>query len=131
MTPDARQARIDRRENAERIDCALPAEATENTDATEPADPIDKSEPADPIERIEPADPMDRIEPVDPILRIEPADPAANELAGDEPADNGLRMLRITAFSQPPQITTGSGPRETRQTGRPAAASRDSGCTRR
>lgn len=112
MAPVVRQARIDRRENAERIDSTLPAEPTENADATEPTDPIDKSEPADPIERIEPADPMDRIEPLDPILRIEPAEPAADELAGDEPADNGSRMLRMTAFSQHPQISTGSGTRE-------------------
>jgi hypothetical protein len=111
MTPDARQARIDRRENADRIDSALPAEPTENADATEPTDPMDKIEPADPIERIEPADPMDRIEPLDPILRIEPAEPAADGLAGDEPADNVFRMLRMTAFSQPPQNRTGSGTR--------------------
>jgi hypothetical protein len=131
MVPAARQARIDQRDKPDRIDSALPAEPTENADATEPTDPMDKIEPADPIERIEPADPMDRIEPLDPILRIEPAEPAADGLAGDEPADNGLRMLRMTAFSQPPHIRAGSGTRENRQTGRPAAASRDSGCARR
>jgi hypothetical protein len=111
MAPAARQARIDRYEKPDRIDCALPAEPTENAEATEPTDPIDNSEPADPIERIEPADPMDRIEPLDPILRIEPAEPAADVLAGDEPADNGLRMLRMTAFSQPPHIASASGTR--------------------
>ena len=112
MVPDARQARIDRLDNADRIDSALPAEPIENADATEPTDPMDKIEPADPIERIEPADPMDRIEPLDPILRIEPAEPAADELAGDGPAGSGLRMLRMTAFSQPPLIKTGGGTRE-------------------
>jgi hypothetical protein len=125
---------MERRDNADRIDSALPAEPTENADATEPTDPIDRMEPADPIERIEPAEPMDRIEPLDPILRIEPAEPAPADdgLAGDEPADCGLRMLRMTAFSQPPPITPESGTREiARQTGRPAAASSDSGCTRR
>jgi hypothetical protein len=102
---------MDRRDNPDRIERALPAEPTENADATEPTDPIDRMEPADPIERIEPAEPMDRIEPLDPILRIEPADPAPahDGLAGDGPADTGLRMLRMTAFSQPPPITSGSG----------------------
>jgi hypothetical protein len=125
---------MERRDNPDRIDSALPAEPTENADATEPTDPIDRMEPADPIERIEPAEPMDRIEPLDPILRIEPAEPgpADDGLAGDEPADSGLGMLRMTAFSQPPPITPGSGTREiTRQTGRPVAASSDSGCARR
>jgi len=106
---------MDRRDKPDRIDSALPAEPTENADATEPTDPIDRMEPADPIERIEPAEPMDRIEPLDPILRIEPADPALADdgLAGDEPADSGLlRMLRMMAFSQPPPITPGSGTRE-------------------
>jgi hypothetical protein len=106
---------MDRRDKPDRIDSALPAEPTENADATEPTDPIDRMEPADPIERIEPAEPMDRIEPLDPILRIEPADPAPADdgLAGDEPADSGLlRMLRMMAFSQPPPITPGSGTRE-------------------
>ena len=131
MAPEARQARIDRRENPDRIDSALPAEPTENADATEPTDPMDKSEPADPIERIEPADPMDRIEPLDPILRIEPAEPAADGLAGEEPADNGLRMLRMTAFSQPRRSKPEPGHARRCQTGRPAAASRDSGCARR
>jgi hypothetical protein len=74
---------------------------------------------------------MDRIEPLDPMLRIEPAEPVADGLAGDEPADNGFWMLRMTAFSQPPQISTASGTRENGQTGRPAAASRDSGFARR
>jgi hypothetical protein len=125
---------MERRDNPDRIDSALPAESIENADATEPTDPIDRMEPADPIERIEPAEPMDRIEPLDPIDRIEPAEPAPADdgLAGDEPADSGLRMLRMTALSQPPPITPGSGTRETtRQTGRPAAASSESGCTRR
>jgi hypothetical protein len=125
---------MERRDNPDRIDSALPAESIENADATEPTDPIDRMEPADPIERIEPAEPMDRIEPVDPIDRIEPAEPACADdgLASDEPADSGLRMLRMTALSQPPPITPGSGTRETTgQTGRPAAASSESGCTRR
>ena len=117
MAPQARQARIDRRENPDRIDSALPAEPTENADATEPTDPMDKIEPADPIERIEPADPMDRIEPLDPILRIEPAEPVADRLADDEPADNRRRLLRMTAFSQPPQIRTGAGTRENESDG--------------
>jgi hypothetical protein len=119
MTPADRQARMDRRDNPDRIDSALPAEPTENADATEPADPIDRMEPADPIERIEPADPMDRIEPLEPILRIEPAEPAPADdgLAGDEPADSGLRVLRMMAFSQPLPITPGSGTRENRSDG--------------
>ena len=79
MAPQARQAMIDRRENPDRIDSTLPAEPTENADATEPTDPMDRNEPADPI---------DRIEPLDPMLRIEPAEPVADGLAGDEPADN-------------------------------------------
>ncbi len=105
---------MDRRDNPDRIDSALAAEPTENADATEPTDPIDRMEPADPIERIEPAEPMDRIEPLDPILRIEPAEPASAEdgLTVDGPADNGLLMLHMTAFSQSPPITPGSGTRE-------------------
>ena len=134
MTPTARQARTERHDNADQIDSTLPAEPTENADATEPTDPIDRMEPADPIERIEPAEPMDRIEPLDPKDRIEPAEPgcADDGLAGDEPADSGLWMLRMTALSQPPPITPGRGTRETsRQMGRPVAASSDSGCARR
>jgi hypothetical protein len=105
---------MDRRDNPDRIDSTLAAEPTENADATEPADQIDRMEPADPIERIEPAEPMDRIEPVDPILRIEPTEPAPADdgLASDEPADSGLRVLRMTTFSQPPPITPGRGTRE-------------------
>ena len=52
MTRSARQARMERRDNPDRIDSALPAEPTENADATEPTDPIDRMEPADPIERM-------------------------------------------------------------------------------
>ena len=125
---------MERNDNPDQIDSTLPAEPTENADATEPTDPIDRMEPADPIERIEPAEPMDRIEPLDPKDRIEPAEPACADdgLAGDEPADSGLWMLRMTALSQPPPITPGSGTRETTgQTGRPVAASSDSGCARR
>ena len=134
MTPTARQARTERHDNADQIDSTLPAEPTENADATEPTDPIDRMEPADPIERIEPAEPMDRIEPLDPKDRIEPAEPACADdgLAGDEPADGGLWMLRMTALSQPPPMTPGRGTRATtRQLGRPVAASSDSGCARR
>jgi hypothetical protein len=40
-------------------------------------------------------------------------------------------MLRMAAFSQPPHIARVSGTRGNRQTGRPVAASRDSGCARR
>jgi hypothetical protein len=131
MAPRARQARIDRCDNPDRIDNALPAEPTENADATEPTDPMDRIEPADPIERIEPADPMDRIEPLEPILRIEPAEPVADGLADDEPADNRWRVLRMTAFSQPRRSEPEPGHARKSQTGRPAAASRDSGCARR
>jgi hypothetical protein len=60
---------------------------------------------------------MDRIEPLDPILRIEPAEPAADGLAGDEPADKRFWMLRMMAFSQPPQISTASGTRGKRSDG--------------
>ena len=125
---------MERNDNPDQIDSTLPAEPTENADATEPTDPIDRMEPADPIERIEPAEPMDRIEPLDPKDRIEPAEPgcADDGLAGDEPADGGLWMLRMTALSQPPPITPGRGTRATtRQLGRPVAASSDSGCARR
>jgi hypothetical protein len=68
-----RQASIDQRESADRIDPALAAEATENTDATEPTEPIDKIEPAEPIDKMDPAEPIDKIDPLEPMLKMDPS----------------------------------------------------------
>jgi hypothetical protein len=89
--PVDRQARMDQRERADRIEPALAAEPTDNTEASEPAEPIDRIEPAEPIDRIEPAEPIDRIEPLDPMLRMEPEDPSER----DEPGE-----IRIATFWQ-------------------------------
>ena len=71
--PLPRQVSTDQRESADRIDPALPAEATESTDATEPTEPIDKIEPAEPIDSMDPAEPIDKIEPLEPTLRMDPS----------------------------------------------------------
>lgn len=70
--PAERHARIDQRDNPDRIEPKLPNEATDNTEANEPAEPMLRIEPAEPMLRIEPDEPIDRIEPLEPRLRMEP-----------------------------------------------------------
>jgi hypothetical protein len=109
-----RQASRDKYEKPDKMEPALAAEPTENTEATEPAEPIDKIDPADPMDRIEPVEPIDRIDPLDPMLSSDPADPAdpadSAELDGSaelaeldgsaELADDELRLVRMITFSQ-------------------------------
>jgi len=80
--PRDRQARMDQRERADKIEPTLAAEPIENAEASEPTDPTDRIEPAEPMDRIEPDEPIDRIDPLDPMLKMEPADPGER----DEPA---------------------------------------------
>jgi hypothetical protein len=89
-----RQASIDQRESADRIDPTLAAEPTESTDPTDPTEPIDKIDPAEPIDNMDPAEPIDRIDPLEPMLRIDPEEPAER----DEPS-----VFRIRSFSQGPR----------------------------
>jgi hypothetical protein len=89
--PRDRQARMDQRERADKIEPTLAAEPIENAEASEPTDPTDRIEPAEPMDRIEPDEPIDRIDPLDPMLKMEPADPGER----DEPAG-----ICITIFWQ-------------------------------
>ena len=66
------QASTDQQDSADRIDPALAAEPTENTDPIELTEPTDRIDPADPIDRMDPAEPIDKIDPVEPMLRMDP-----------------------------------------------------------
>jgi hypothetical protein len=90
--PTERHDSSDQRDNPDKTQPMLIADATENAEANEPTDPIDRIEPDDPIERIEPDDPMDRIEPLDPMLSSE-SEPAGR--AADRSSE------RMRALSQP------------------------------
>ena len=67
-----RQARIDHRDNPEKIEPMLAIEPTESRQPSEPAEPMDRIEPAEPIDRIDPLEPMLRIDPEEPAVRDEP-----------------------------------------------------------
>jgi hypothetical protein len=90
--PTERHDSNDHRDNPDKTQPMLIADATENTQAKEPTDPIDKIEPDDPIDRIEPDDPIDKIDPLDPMLSSE------SRLAGRAASRSSERM---PAFSQP------------------------------
>jgi hypothetical protein len=108
--PAERHARMDQRDNADKIEPALAAEPTEKMEATEPTEPIDRIEPAEPMHRIEPAEPMDKIDPLDPMLRSEPAEPAGR---------GELSVFPMLGFSHP-----AAGPREQRYVSRSRRAAR-------
>ena len=74
-----RQARIDHRDNPEKIEPMLATEPTESRQPSEPAEPMDRIEPAEPIDKMEPDEPIDRIDPLEPMLRIDPEEPAVRD----------------------------------------------------
>jgi len=78
---------MDKNDKPDKTQPKLPAELTEQAEATEPIDRID---PAEPIDRIDPAEPMERMDPLDLMDRIEPGDPASG----------ASRLVRMIAFSQ-------------------------------
>jgi hypothetical protein len=74
-----RQARIDHRDNPEKIEPMLAIEPTESRQPSEPTELMDRIEPAEPIDKMEPDEPIDRIDPLEPMLRIDPEEPAVRD----------------------------------------------------
>jgi hypothetical protein len=110
-----RQARIDHRDNPEKIEPMLAIEPTESRQPSEPTEPMDRIEPAEPIDKMEPDEPIDRIDPLEPMLRIDPEEPAAR----DEPTP----LVCMASFWQPGPggLRVGSGRLGWQDRGRGAA----------
>jgi hypothetical protein len=70
---------IERFDNADMIDRALPADPIENADAIDPIEPIDRTDPSEPTDNTDPLDPTERIESLDQSERYERSDRAIFE----------------------------------------------------